>query len=458
MSVQWYVFVFGYTLALGKDVGGVIGNLDNFFYMDVPHLTPASAAPTIPGVVWATFQIMFAVITPLLITGAFSERVKFGKYLAFIVLWSTVVYYPLCHWVWGGGFLAEYGVIDFAGGIVIHVPAGVSSLVVAIVLGPRTGFDPDSTSWDTEAPPHSIALAVIGASMLWLGWFGFNAGSALAAGVTAASMIITTHIAASVAGTIWISMSWVEDGKPSLVATINGCVAGLAGITPASGFVSSQMDFLGGLIIGFGSYYAVKLFKGKLKIDDALDVSSVHGVTGLIGSLWIGVAADTKLGSYNTLDGLFYGGGANLLGIQIVGVLVAGVWAAIWTFVICKLLGGKEGMRRTRSATARPPAYRHVAERSGKLAAQYGRHARPRLLGQLPGRCGGWHARHRAGRDGRALSVSKRPRCPQGGRKQNEGAPTTSYANRCSSCGFALIPRCPRVALSRHCTGMRGYA
>ena len=265
-------------------------------------------AGSIPMTVFASFQMMFAVITPLLITGAFSERVGFGAFCAFIILWSIFIYYPVCHWVWGGGILTRLGgekeingtanpdfnggAVDFAGGIVIHTTAGVSSLVVALVLGPRKGFDPDKTSWNTEARPHSIPLATIGAAMLWMGWFGFNAGSALASGVAPGHTLLCTHIAACSCGVVWMLMSKIEDGKPSIVATLNGSIAGLAGVTPASGFITSQSAFFLGIVLGFASYYSVKLLKGKLKIDDALDVSSVHGCTGIVGSLAVGFIGD----------------------------------------------------------------------------------------------------------------------------------------------------------------------
>ena len=341
--------------------------------------------------VFASFQMMFAVITPLLITGAFSERVGFGAFVAFIIMWSIVIYYPVCHWVWGGGFLTRLGgakeisavwtaadsscndsnasspadeaacvalstanpdfnggAVDFAGGIVIHTTAGVASLVVALVLGPRAGFDPTSTSWNTEARPHSIPLATIGAAMLWMGWFGFNAGSALSSGVAPGHTLLCTHIGACACGVVWMLMSKIEDGKPSIVATLNGSIAGLAGITPASGFITSQSSFFLGIVLGFASYYSVKLLKGKLKIDDALDVSSVHGATGIVGSLAVGFIGDQRrvTGVAGAdIYGLFFGGGATLLLWQIIAVLVAGAWSGVWTWVICKILENTTGFR-----------------------------------------------------------------------------------------------------------------
>ena len=357
LSTLWYII--GYTLALGPDAGdaGIIGNLDHIFFVGIEtddageHVNAAG----IPLTVFATFQMMFAVITPLLITGAFSERVEFGAFVAFIILWSILIYYPVCHWVWGGGWLTTIGgdnggAVDFAGGIVIHTTAGVSSLVVALVLGPRKGFDPSSTSWNTEARPHSIPLATIGAAMLWMGWFGFNAGSALGSGATPGHTLLATHIAACTCGIVWTMMSKIEDGKPSIVASLNGVIAGLAGVTPASGFITSQSAFFLGIVLGFASYYSVKLLKGKFKIDDALDVSSVHGCTGVVGSLAVGFIGDqARVTGAAGADvyGLFFGGGAHLLLWQTIAVLVAGLWSALWTWIICKVLEKTTGFRVT---------------------------------------------------------------------------------------------------------------
>ena len=354
----WRRYVVGYTLALGPSVGdaGIIGNLDHFFFIDIETNDAGEHvnAGGIPLTVFASFQMMFAVITPLLITGAFSERVEFGAFVAFVILWSIIIYYPVCHWVWGGGWLTKLGgdehggAVDFAGGIVIHTTAGISSLVVALILGPRNGFDPDSTSWNTEARPHSIPLATIGAAMLWMGWFGFNAGSALASGATPGHTLLCTHIGACTCGIVWTLMSKIEDGKPSIVASLNGAIAGLAGVTPASGFITSQSSFFLGIVLGFASYYSVKLLKGKLRIDDALDVSSVHGCTGIVGSLAVGFIGDRArvTGAAGAdIYGLFFGGGGYLLLWQTVAVAVAAVWAAIWTWAICKILEKTIGFR-----------------------------------------------------------------------------------------------------------------
>lgn len=332
LSVLWYVV--GFSLSFSGD-NAFIGDLHFFFFDNVPTTVGLPVAQTIPGVLFGTFQMMFAAITPLLITGAFSERVSFDAFVVFVVIWSVVVYYPVCHWVWGGGWLAELGALDFAGGIVIHTTAGVSSLVVSIVLGPRTGFDEKCTSWATESQPHSIPLATIGASLLWMGWFGFNAGSALTSGAGSASTLLTTHIAGCTSGIVWALASKIEDGKPSLVASLNGVVAGLAGVTPAAGFINSQMGFCVGIVVGLASFFGVKLIKGKFKVDDALDVSSVHGITGVVGSLCVGLLASEPIAGF---DGLFFGGGAAQLGHQAVAVLACGAWAGVWTYVVCKIV------------------------------------------------------------------------------------------------------------------------
>src|ERR687888_1352829 len=231
LSTLW--FVVGFTLVFAPPHGGFIGGFDWLFYNNVPFNESLDYAPTIPGVTFATFQMMFAVITPLLITGAFAERVKWSAFVIFILAWSIFIYYPLAHWVWGRGWLAEMGVFDFAGGIVIHQRAGLSSLAAALVLGRRKNFGPDIMV------PHNIPLAVIGATLLWIGWFGFNAGSALASGGLAANTLLVTHIASATSAMVWIALSWKRSGKPSTTAVINGAVAGLAGVTPAAGFITA---------------------------------------------------------------------------------------------------------------------------------------------------------------------------------------------------------------------------
>lgn len=335
LSTLW--FVLGFTLVFAPSQGGFIGGLDWLFYNNVPFNDSVDYAPTVPGVTFATFQMMFAVITPLLITGAFAERVKWSAFVVFIVAWSLLIYYPLAHWIWGRGWLAELGVFDFAGGIVIHTSAGLASLAAALVLGRRKNFGPDIMV------PHNIPLAVIGATLLWMGWFGFNAGSALASGSLAANTLLVTQIGASTSALVWIALSWKRSGKPSTTAAINGAIAGLAGVTPASGFISAQSSFFLGIVLGFASYYAILLFKEHWKIDDALDVSSVHGVTGMVGALAIGIIASTLINPAGP-EGLLYGNPVQLA-IQGLGVAVAAALGFGGTVVIMKMIDATIGLK-----------------------------------------------------------------------------------------------------------------
>ncbi len=335
LSTLW--FVLGFTLVFAPSQGGFIGGLDWLFYNNVPFNDSVDYAPTVPGVTFATFQMMFAVITPLLITGAFAERVKWSAFVVFIVAWSLLIYYPLAHWIWGRGWLAELGVFDFAGGIVIHTSAGLASLAAALVLGRRKNFGPEIMV------PHNIPLAVIGATLLWIGWFGFNAGSALASGSLAANTLLVTHIGASTSALVWIVLSWKRSGKPSTTAAINGAIAGLAGVTPASGFISAQNSFFLGIVLGFASYYAILLFKEHWKIDDALDVSSVHGVTGIVGALAVGIIASTLINPAGP-DGLLYGNPVQLA-IQGLGIAVAAALGFGGTVVIMKMIDATIGLK-----------------------------------------------------------------------------------------------------------------
>jgi ammonium transporter, Amt family len=335
LSTLW--FVLGFTLVFAPSQGGFIGGLDWLFYNNVPFNDSVDYAPTVPGVTFATFQMMFAVITPLLITGAFAERVKWSAFVVFIVAWSLLIYYPLAHWIWGRGWLAELGVFDFAGGIVIHTSAGLASLAAALVLGRRKNFGPEIMV------PHNIPLAVIGATLLWIGWFGFNAGSALASGSLAANTLLVTHIGASTSALVWIVLSWKRSGKPSTTAAINGAIAGLAGVTPASGFISAQNSFFLGIVLGFASYYAILLFKEHWKIDDALDVSSVHGVTGIVGALAVGIIASTLINPAGP-EGLLYGNPVQLA-IQGLGIAVAAALGFGGTVVIMKMIDATIGLK-----------------------------------------------------------------------------------------------------------------
>jgi Amt family ammonium transporter len=336
LSVMW--FIFGFSLTFGPDTAGLVGNLDWTFLKGVPfNDSLANYAPTIPGVLFAKFEMMFAVITPLLLTGAIAERMKFSAFIIFIAVWSFLIYYPLVHWIWGGGWLGKLGVVDFAGGIVIHTSAGMGALAAALVLGRRLNYGP------AIMVPHSIPLAVLGSALLWLGWFGFNAGSALASGGVAGNTVINTHMASSVSALIWVGLSWLRTGKPSIIAAINGAIAGLAGITPASGYVSVEHAFLIGIAVGIASYLGVIFLKDRLKIDDALDVSSVHGIAGIIGSLAIGIFAASIINPMGP-NGLLYGNPSQLL-IQAIGVGVAGVMGFFGTYVILKVIDVLIGIR-----------------------------------------------------------------------------------------------------------------
>jgi len=336
LSVMW--FVFGFSLSFGPSTTGVIGNLDWSFLKGIPWDAPLEQyAPSIPGVLFVKFQLMFACITPLLLTGTIAERMKFSSFIIFISAWSMLIYYPIVNMVWGGGWLAQLGVVDFAGGIVIHTTVGMAALAAALVLGKRRGFGPAINI------PHSIPLAVLGSSLLWLGWFGFNAGSALASGGVAGNTVIVTHLASSVSALIWAGLSWMRTGKPSIVATINGAIAGLAGITPASGYISVEHSFVLAIAIGVLSYGGVILIRDRLKIDDALDVSSVHGIAGIVGALGIGIFASTMINP-SGVDGLLYGN-YDQIWIQGVGIAVAAVMGFGGTWVLLQLIKHLIGIR-----------------------------------------------------------------------------------------------------------------
>jgi ammonium transporter, Amt family len=335
LSTLW--FILGFTMVFAPSQGGIIGGFDWIFFTDVPVNKSLDYAPTVPGVTFASFQMMFAVITPLLITGAFAERMKWSSFFIFIIAWSIFVYYPLAHWVWGRGWLADLGVFDFAGGIVIHTSAGLASIAAALVLGRRRNFGPDIMV------PHNIPLAVMGASLLWIGWFGFNAGSALASGSLAANTLLVTHIGSATSAMVWLFLSWKRAGKPSTTAVINGAISGLAGVTPAAGFITAQSSFLLGIVLGFASYYGILLIKERLKIDDALDVSSVHGITGIVGSIAIGLIATTIINPAGP-TGLLYGNSMQLA-IQALGVAVAAVLAFVGTIIILKIIDKTIGLK-----------------------------------------------------------------------------------------------------------------
>lgn len=331
VSLVWLIC--GYSLAFsdGGSMNAWIGGLDHAFFAGIGKDTLEG---TLPKSLHGLFQMTFAIITPALIVGAFAERMRFGPMLAFSVLWLLGVYVPVCHWVWGGGWLADLGLYDFAGGTVVHITAGVAALVAALVLGGRKGFPGQGML------PHNMTMTVTGAGMLWVGWFGFNGGSALAAGGDAAMAMLVTHISAAAGSLAWITMEWKKFGKPSALGIATGMVAGLGTITPASGFVGPAAALVIGLSAGVICFYAVIFIKHKLKIDDSLDVFPVHGVGGILGTLFAGIFASTELG-------LFSGYGfakpeytmLDQFGVQALGVVATFVYTAVVTWVLLKLVG-----------------------------------------------------------------------------------------------------------------------
>ena len=333
ISVQWVLW--GYTLAFGPDHGGLIGGLDWLALRGVGQ-DAGPYAPTVPHEAFMVFQMMFAVITPALITGAFAERKRFKAFVIFTLLWATFVYDPVAHWVWGGGWLGQLGALDFAGGTVVHITSGVSALVAALVLGRRVGYGRDALE------PHDATMTVLGASLLWFGWFGFNAGSAITAGGLAANAFVVTNTAAAMAALTWMTVSWVHKGAPSVLGAAAGAVAGLVAITPASGYVDVSASILIGLGAGVFCYTAIQLTK-RLKVDDALDVFGVHGVGGAWGAIATGLFATVAINS-GAKDGLFYGNPGQL-GIQAIAVSASILYSAVMTFVILKLIDVFVGLR-----------------------------------------------------------------------------------------------------------------
>ncbi len=335
VSVTWVLV--GYTLAFGKDVNGwgVIGNLDNIGLKDV-GVTPGPYAATIPATAFALFQMMFAIITPALIIGAFAERKRFKAFVLFALLWSLLVYSPICHWVWGdGGWLKNLGVLDYAGGTVVHISSGVAALVAALVLGPRVRRESE------RFEPHDVRLTVIGAGILWFGWFGFNGGSALAADGHAVNAVLVTNTAAGMGALTWMTMSWLHKGSPSVIGAVSGAIAGEVGITPASGFVDPSSAIVIGFIAGVVCYGAI-LLRERLKVDDALDVWAVHGVGGTLGVLLTGVLATTAV---NTVGRGWIDGNFGQVGIQLVAIVAVWVYSAVATFAILKVVDVAVGLR-----------------------------------------------------------------------------------------------------------------
>jgi len=337
ISVQWVLW--GYSLAFGPDKGGIIGGLEWVGLSGVGPTPNAEYAATIPHTAFMLFQMMFAVITPALINGAFAERKKFSTFLVFILVWATVVYDPLAHWVWGvGGWLRNLGALDFAGGTVVHISSGISALAAALIIGKRKGYG------HQPMPPHNLPFTVMGASLLWFGWFGFNAGSALAANGLAAHAFMTTNTATAAAALGWMFTEWSSRGKPTVLGAASGAVAGLVAITPAAGYVTPMAAILIGAVAGFICYSACNL-KSRLGYDDSLDVVGVHGVGGTWGALATGIFA-TKLVNDAGGDGLLYGN-PKQLGIQFLAVVVTWVLGFVMTTVILKVLDGVMGLRVT---------------------------------------------------------------------------------------------------------------
>ncbi|MDA8730406.1 ammonium transporter [Alphaproteobacteria bacterium] len=330
MSVLWVIA--GYSLAFSGN-GAWVGDLANSF---MSKITLDSASGTIPESVFAAFQMTFAIITPALIIGAYVERMKFAAILLFSAVWLLTVYAPVTHWVWGGGIMVEWGVLDFAGGIVVHATAGTAALVCALVVGKRRSF-PTSVQ-----PPHSPVLTMIGASMLWIGWFGFNGGSALGAGNSAGMALLVTHIAAATASLVWMFIEWFRFGRPSLVGIVTGVVAGLATVTPASGFIGVPGGLILGLAGGVACYVAVDLIRVRLKIDDSLDVFAVHGVGGILGSLLVAYLALPAFGGLGLADGVTAG---SQFMVQLASVAITVVWTGIASYVILKVIGAVIGLR-----------------------------------------------------------------------------------------------------------------
>ena len=328
ITLQWVVI--GYSLAFGSDTGGgFIGGFE-FAFLNGVGLEPQEGS-TIPHILFMAFQMMFAIITPALISGAIAERMKFSAYFLFIILWATLVYDPICHWVWGpDGWLGARGALDFAGGTVVHLSSGAAALVCAVVIGRRT----------RPGPPHNLTLTLLGAGMLWFGWFGFNAGSALASNENAALALVNTHLAAGAAAFAWAIVEWIKLGKPTALGVASGLVAGLVCITPAAGFVGPTSAVIMGLAAGPVCYGAVML-KGKLGYDDALDAFGIHGVGGALGAILTGVFAAEVWGGTNGL----IDGNSELFIENIIGVLAAAAYSVVVTFVLLKVLDATIGLR-----------------------------------------------------------------------------------------------------------------
>ena len=326
VSVEWILL--GYAMTFGTDINGFIGSLDKIGLAGVGMNVLENG--TIPELAFVAFQCMFAVITPALITGAFAERMKFGAFALFILLWAIFIYNPMAHWVWGGGFLAGLGALDFAGGLVIHILSGVSGLTLCILLGKRRGYG------RTAMLPHNLPMTVLGAALLWFGWFGFNAGSALGANALAANAFVTSQAAAAAATLSWVLAEWKINGKPTILGAASGCIAGLVAITPAAGFVAPMPAVIIGLVGGIVCYFAVAVLKEKLGYDDALDAFGVHGIGGTWGAIATGIWATTDVNPTGA-NGLFYGD-SHLFTAQLISIVVAYALAIGGSYILFKIV------------------------------------------------------------------------------------------------------------------------
>ena len=328
-SLLWLIL--GYSLAFADSVGGIIGGLGKAFFAGV---TRDALTGSIPEIVFAVFQMTFAIITPALMVGAYVERVKFQAVLILSGVWLIVVYAPVCHWIWGGGWLSALGIMDFAGGLVVHTTAGVSALVIAVMLSGRRGFP------NQIHPPHNPGMTAAGAALLWVGWFGFNGGSQLAADGNAGMAIAATHIAAAAGAATWSATEWIKFGKTSVVGAATGVIAGLATVTPASGFIGPVGALILGVAAGAVCFFATKLVKQRWKIDDSLDVFAVHGVGGMLGSLLVAGLAVGALGGNGLAENMTI---AKQFGVQVVGLLATAAWSALATFAIVKITAALTG-------------------------------------------------------------------------------------------------------------------
>jgi len=335
VSILWLAGVYSLIFADGGDWQKLIGDFSKAF---LPGIGTASQVGELPEAVYFMFQMTFAIITPALIVGSFAERMKFSAMLWFSALWLCLVYVPICHWIWGGGWLAELGALDFAGGIVIHVNAGIASLVAALVIGRRKGFP------STPMPPHNMTMVVTGAGMLWVGWFGFNGGSALTADGRAGMALLATHIGAAAGALTWMTIEWVRFGKPSVLGIVTGMVAGLGTITPASGYVGPLGALVIGVVAGGVCFFATQYVKRTLKIDDSLDVFPVHGVGGITGSLLTGVFASSSFGGLGLAEGVTI---ADQVGVQALAIGVTMAWSGVFSFALLKLIDQFIGLRVT---------------------------------------------------------------------------------------------------------------